>query len=420
MLSPTSHSQRGVVKKAKISFTPVTAATNSYYLIIRARNTYGVDEKRLSIDIGNEGPVITTEELKKGSFDIPHIYYYDKLVATGNGPIRWELSEGRLPDGLFLGEWTGEISGDPIMPGVFEFKIIASNDISYNWKVLSIEIYDKPAPPVIPPELGNLLITTTSLPSGERGKPYREIIRSNESRDMVVTWYISNLPNNSGLSYFSSLDENGYHIAVVSGTPTISFDSQLRVTVSDDSSPDRRTHTRSVDLKIVSVEPKPYPPKLEISEDNLPVGAEFILYPTVQINLLSGDQSIHPSSSDNRDLVWSFVGEMPPGLSFDKGKISGIPSASRERSFDFIVIVRDDKTKEVDIKDFSIFIRPAERPTIITKSASLDKGVVGARYSQTLEATGDQPITWLITSGDLKGFGLSFDETRERFTAYNY
>ena len=68
------------------------------------------------------------------------------------------------------------------------------------------------------------------------------------------------------------------------------------------------------------------------------------------------------------------------------------------------------KSSASDSKSITIEIDPAPptgtAPTITTNS--LDNGMVGTAYSNTLTATGDSPFTWSIDSGDLP-YGLTLD-----------
>ena len=86
---------------------------------------------------GNNGAItITTSTLSRGS--VGEAYSY-QLRASGSSPIRWGISGGKLPLGLFINA-AGEVSGIPRASGTFTFTVTASNSQGYSTKELTISI----------------------------------------------------------------------------------------------------------------------------------------------------------------------------------------------------------------------------------------------------------------------------------------
>ncbi|MFA9380997.1 MAG: S-layer homology domain-containing protein, partial [Acetanaerobacterium sp.] len=115
------------------------------------------------------------------------------------------------------------------------------------------------------------------------------------------------------------------------------------------------------------------------------------------------------AATGDTPITWSIdSGDLPDGLTLDPdtGVISGTPTADGT----FTLTVMAENSEGDDTKALSIEINPAAppgtAPAITTNS--LDDGVVGAFYNDTLAATGETPITWTIFDGSLpNGLSLS-------------
>jgi len=81
-------------------------------------------------------PNITTTTLVNGTVGKA---YSQTLTAEGDSPITWNITSGKLPDGLNLSE-TGIISGTPTTAGTFTFTSEATNSIGRSTKVLKITV----------------------------------------------------------------------------------------------------------------------------------------------------------------------------------------------------------------------------------------------------------------------------------------
>lgn len=105
------------------------------------------------------------------------------------------------------------------------------------------------------------------------------------------------------------------------------------------------------------------------------------------------------AASGDAPITFSITaGALPSGLSLNAstGVISGTSSALGSASF----TVTATNAFGSDAQALAILIEsPFEAPTVTT--TSLPPGSVGTAYFQTLEATGDAPITWSVVSGTL-------------------
>jgi hypothetical protein len=114
------------------------------------------------------------------------------------------------------------------------------------------------------------------------------------------------------------------------------------------------------------------------------------------------------AATGDKPITWSIVsesGDLPADLSLDPttGTISGTPTEDGTFSF----TVKATNAAGSVTRPLSITIDPAVK--IIT-DYFLPHGVVGSAYNHTLEADGDEPITWSITQGILPP-GLILDPT---------
>ncbi|MCL2842386.1 MAG: putative Ig domain-containing protein, partial [Oscillospiraceae bacterium] len=142
----------------------------------------------------------------------------------------------------------------------------------------------------------------------------------------------------------------------------------------------------------ITVTPVPAPPT--ITTATLPDGTIDVSY-TATLEATGGDP-----------ITWEVAtGTLPDGLTLaENGTISGTPT--EEGTFTFTVRATNDAGYSAT-QELTIVIAPApEQPTIIT--TALLGGTVSRVYNATLAATGDTPITWEVTAGNLPG-GLTLN-----------
>ncbi len=134
---------------------------------------------------------------------------------------------------------------------------------------------------------------------------------------------------------------------------------------------------------------------LTVTTSTLPVGVQF-----------SGYGASVAGTGGSGNYSWSAT-SLPSGVSMNtSGVISGTPNVSG--SFSPVVTVTDTRTGATGQATLSLTVNI---PVTVTTS-TLQPGVVGVAYSQTLAATGGLPAlgayTWAITSGTLQtGLGLN-------------
>jgi hypothetical protein len=218
-------------------------------------------------------------------------------------------------------------------------------------------------------------ITTPTLGSGTVNREYRQELSA--TGDIPITWSISaagELPD--GLT----LDET---TGVISGIPTTVGDSTFTVKASNEIGNVTKNFTITINLEPIAP---------DITPADLPVGTVGVAY----------SQTL--SATGDAPITWSYNGRLPAGLTLDEttGVISGTPTTAETAAF----TVKAENAEGNDIELFIITISDAPVAPSIT-TTTLDNGTVGTPYTQTLLATGDEPIAWSIT-GNLP-VGLNLD-----------
>lgn len=226
-----------------------------------------------------------------------------------------------------------------------------------------------------------LSVTTTSLSDGINGTAYSATLTA-FGGVYPYTWSISSGSLPTGLTLDAST-------GVISGTPTASGTFSFTIKVTDNNSPTKSTATRSLSIKISSV---------NITTTSLKSWTEGVEYSNTPAETLAATGGTAP-------YTWSVSsGNFPTGLTLaaGTGAITGIPTASG--IFTFTVMVTDSAAATAT-KEFTITINPS--PSILT--SSFPSGMIGTAYSQTISlAGGTSPITWSVSSGSLPP-GLSLN-----------
>ncbi len=133
--------------------------------------------------------LLITEQLPDGV--VGEAYSASLQAASGAEPYTWTVASGSLPDGIELAA-DGTLSGIPSAQGSFTFTAAVYDDAGTSAEAdLSITVTDM-----------GVVITTTSLPSGEDGFPYSAQLSAMGGSE-PYGWLISEGALPAGLSLFA-------------------------------------------------------------------------------------------------------------------------------------------------------------------------------------------------------------------------
>jgi hypothetical protein len=293
--------------------------------------------------------------------------YTAALAASGGTtPYRWSISLGSLPAGISLNSSTGAISGTPTQSGTFSFTAQVTDSASKTaQQALSIQLA----------AVGQLSITTTSLPQGTTSAAYSATLLANNGTT-PYSWTISSGSLPAGLSLNAST-------GVISGTPSQSGSFSFTVKVTDSAN-----NTAQQLLSIVISLP------LSVTSTSLPQGTTSVAYSAT----LQATGGTTPYS-------WMISsGSLPGGLSLNSstGAISGTPT--QPGTFSFTAQATDAASRTAQ-QSLTILVATA----VSINTTSLPLGMAGVAYSATLQATGGTtPYSWSVSSGSLPA-GLSLN-----------
>jgi len=302
--------------------------------------------------------VVVSGSLSQGEVGLQ----YSQPVVTG-GFAPYEISvTGSLPEGLIIDAATGELSGIPTTATgqalLFSVTATDANGTSTTGD-MSLNI------------LGAPVITTTSLPAGEKGVAY------SKNLDAVngippFTWSVSGLPSGLSLNPATGL---------LSGTPSTFGSYALSVTLADSN---LMAGTKALTLDVAN--------PITITTSSLPTATLGAAYSTKV-----------SASGGTTPYIWAATG-LPTGLSLNStGFITGTPSVNG--TFTAIFNITDAKSQKSQKSLTLKVILPLNINVV-----PLPKGAIGLAYSTTLTASGGiPPVVWSTTS--LFPPGLSLNST---------
>jgi hypothetical protein len=301
------------------------------------------------------------------------VSYSATLQAIGGkAPYTWSMS-GAMPAGVAFNS-NGIIAGTPTALGTTSFTVQVTDSSSPQLTAqLPLSITVNPV----------LSITTTLLPSGIIGSPYKTKLKASGGTP-PVSWTIVSGALPGGLT----MDAGG----TISGTPTAPGVSDFTVQATDVSTTPQVVQQ---DFNINIGTPVP----LSITTTSLPNGTVNTTYSAT----LQATGGIPP-------ITWSVAsGTLPPGLTLDSnfGVISGTPTTVGTSTFTVQAV---DTSNPQQTAQATLSITRTVVPLKIT-TTSLPPGTTGSPYSASLHSSGGTPpVTWSVSVGSLPA-GLTLNST---------
>ena len=234
----------------------------------------------LSITISPQSLVVTTASLPGGQVGTA---YSASLAATGGtAPYKWSLIAGTLPQNLSLSS-SGSITGTPTTAGNFTgltFQVTDSSTPALTAQSGSLAITISPQ---------SLVVTTSSLPSGQVGTAYSvNLVATGGTAPYKWSLIGGTLPQNLSLSSSGS----------ITGTPTTSGTTTgLTFQVTDSSTPALTSQSGSLSITIGSG------------------GSGVSIVPKRAALTITQALSLTATSGDGGNLNWSATGSSCNGAS---------------------------------------------------------------------------------------------------------
>ncbi|MDR1724113.1 MAG: putative Ig domain-containing protein [Tannerella sp.] len=372
---------------ATISGTPLASAVGTANFTVQASNGVGTpDTKALSITITNPDQddidaakvLIESQTFTDTQANVPDLASARTAVAN----ILASLSLGGVSTNIVDGTFTAAVAGNAGnlsgTNGNYTFTVELTKGFGAltTTVTLTLSITATNYTPI------PASITTVSLPDGYTNTPYSQTLTA--TGDYTFSWSLVGGALPTGLTLSG---------ATISGTPTVAETANFTVQASNGvGSPD----TKALSITIVL-------------SDNDAISAALTL---IESQTFTDIQANASTLAAARTAVENFIstlslngvtptvvdGVFTPAVAGNASNYAGTNG-----SYTFTVeLNRGSGTQQTTIQ-FTLTITATPHtpvpPTITT--ASLAGGVVGTPYSESLAATGDDPITWAITSGSL-------------------
>jgi len=308
--------------------------------------------------------MITTVVVPDGAVNVA--YSVQLEAAGGTTPYQWSVVNGSLPQGFTL-ETDGTLHGTTDQTSDYTFTVeVKENGGATDQKTFTLHI-------------GNIAVTTTSLPDGTVGEFYGPVQLKAVGGTGSYTWsWSGNTPPGLDLS------PDGQ----ITGNPTQEGDFIFTVTATGQGG----TETASNKLAI-----KVWEDLVISTQDQLPdahVGEDY----DFTLTAIGG----------SGQFQWSWSGTIPPLTLEANGRIYGTPSVGDEGTYIFTVQVDDTVNGDKASKQLTLKILRFQVTT-----TTLPYGFERFTYSARLEAeNGTPPYSWQRIGGSLpSGVSLKSDGT---------
>ncbi len=358
-----------------ISGIPERAGSGTFTLRLADASGAAVTAS-LSLAINPPALVLNVETASLPDGVVGQDYVQNLQAAGGTQPYRWELTAGRLPDGLTMND-AGRIEGRPTTQGDFTFDLRITDQSGQTAnKQLSIEI--DPAPQFT-------ILTPANLPVAAVGLPYRVELQATAGT-APYKWIRKNKPKFGILPDGITLASEG----LLSGTPTAQGVFNFTIRAKD--------ATGKLAARPFVIEVGPPPPPLSIRTETLANATQGVNY---RFQLEAGGGA--------PPYRWTLEsGTLPVGMTLSEtGLISGRSNLLGATAF---VVRLTDALGTLTTRPFILNII-APPPPLAIQTVSLPETSAERPYVQQLQATGGvQPYTWAVASGSLgAGLQLSAD-----------
>ncbi|HUN06756.1 MAG TPA: putative Ig domain-containing protein, partial [Aggregatilineales bacterium] len=307
-------------------------------------------------------PAITSAAPSGGTVGAAYTHTY---TATGTAPITFTVTSGALPPGLTLSS-AGVISGTPTTAGTYSGIVTAANGVSPT-ATQSFNITIAPAAGIAP------TITSAAPLGGTVGTAYSHTYTASGTTPISFALTSGALP--PGLTLSTA--------GVLSGNPTTAGTFTGTVTASNGTNPNA---TQSFSITIAPASTGTAPTITSAAPAGGMVGAAY--------------SHTYTATGTTPISYWVSAGNLPPGLTLTAGGVlSGTPTTTGSYSGE---VTAGNGTAPNATQAFNITIStlPTGGAPAITSALPWD-GTVGIAYTHSFVASGNNPITFALTSGQL-------------------
>jgi hypothetical protein len=237
-------------------------------------------------------------------------------------------------------------------------------------------------------------VSPTSLNPGTVGFLYTPVPFTSLKVTSAPYWSATISPPNSGLTVNS--------LGILSGTPKISGNITIQLSVKSLTRNNTSTDNRTVTLSVNST----LPPTITTNQSQLPAGKMDVEYANPSAKVISYQFAASggvpfPLIPRPTGYIWSlYSGKLPVGMTLNSvGVLSGIPT--QQGNFTITIRATDAVGKFAD-KVFTLFIAPPDSP-VITTDCPLPSGLEKFKYPNAAinVQNGKRPYRWSIISGNL-------------------